>query len=491
MLLFFLISSIFVGILVILVIPSKNIIFLKFFSLLLSLFIFLFSFYLWLGFDLLESNFQYTYYFNWSEIYNITYSLGVDGISIFFVILTSLLVPICFLSSWGSINFRIKEFIVILLFTEFFLINIFCVTDLLFFYIFFESVLIPVFLLIGIWGSRQRKIHAAYQFFLYTLVGSLIMLIGVIFIYAHLGSTDIQYLFTVTFSKQRQLLLWFSFFMSLFVKIPMFPVHIWLPEAHVEAPTVGSVLLAGVLLKLGAYGFLRFSIPLFPHASLFFIPFIYMLSFFAIIYGALTTINQIDLKKIVAYSSIVHMGYTTLGIFSFTYQGIQGSLLLMLGHGFISSALFLCIGVMYDRYKTRIIQYYSAITIFMPLFSSIFLFFTLANIGLPGTINFVSELLVLFGISTKNYFLTILASFAIVLGAVYSIWLYNRIAFGKFLLQVSGNSYQFLYFFCDINKREFFMFVPLIFFTILLGFYPTLFFSTMEFSISKLLINNI
>lgn len=311
------------------------------------------------------------------------------------------------------------------------MLAVFCMLDLLLFYVFFESVLLPMFLIIGVWGSRERKIRAAYQFFLYTLIGSLFMLLAILLIYFQTGTTDLQVLFVSEFSLQRQLLLWFAFFASFAVKVPMIPVHIWLPEAHVEAPTSGSVILAGVLLKLGTYGFVRYSIPLFPEASVYFTPLIYTLSIIGVIYASLTTLRQIDLKKIIAYSSVAHMGFVTLGLFSLNVQGIEGALFLMLSHGFVASALFLCIGVLYDRTHTRLVKYYGGLVHVMPLFSVFFLIFTMGNLSLPGTSSFVGEFLILVGVFQTNPFVATFAATGMILGGAYSIWLYNRVVFGN------------------------------------------------------------
>jgi proton-translocating NADH-quinone oxidoreductase chain M len=338
-----------------------------------SLLNFLLSLNLWIFFDNSTSKFQFVTQFNWFEFLNMQWYIGIDGISLFFIILTTFLVPVCLLISWSSITHLVKEFLVAFLFLETFMIAVFCMLDLVLFYVFFESVLIPMFLIIGIWGSRERKIRAAYQFFLYTLIGSLFMLLAILLIYFQVGTTDLQVLMTTEFSERRQFFLWLAFFFSFAVKVPMIPFHIWLPEAHVEAPTSGSVILAGILLKLGTYGFLRFSIPLFPEATVYFTPLIYTLSVLGIIYASFTTLRQIDLKKIIAYSSVAHMGFVTLGLFSLNAQGIEGAILLMLSHGFVASALFLCIGILYDRTHTRLIRYYGGLVQTMPLFSFFFL----------------------------------------------------------------------------------------------------------------------
>ena len=460
-------------------IPKENTLIIKQTGLNISLLTFILSLYLWINFDNSTANFQFVTKIDWIPYSNLSFSLGIDGISLFFVILTTFLIPICLLTSWNSVKIYIKEYIIAFLVIESLLISVFIVLDLLLFYIFFESILIPMFLVIGIWGARERKIHAAYQFFIYTLFGSVLMLLGIMIIYFQVGTTDVQILLTSTFSEDKQKLLWLAFFASFAVKVPMVPVHIWLPEAHVEAPTAGSVLLAGILLKLGTYGFLRFSIPMFPDATIYFTPLIYTMSVIAIIYTSLTTLRQIDLKKIIAYASVGHMNFVTLGMFSLNVQGIEGSILVMLSHGIVSSALFLCIGVLYDRHKTRIVKYYRGMTITMPIFATIFLLFTLANISVPGTSSFIGEFLILVGTFQSNTLITVLASTGIVLGAAYSIWLYNRVAFGALT--------NYIVAFNDINKREMMIFVPFIILTLLMGIYPNIFIDTMHMSVSNLL----
>lgn len=338
-----------------------------------------------------------------------------------------------------------------------------------------------MFLMIGIWGSRQRKIHAAYQFFFYTLLGSILMLLGIIIIYLNIGTTDIQLLNNNYLTPERQIILWLAFFSSFAVKIPMLPVHIWLPEAHVEAPTAGSVLLAGVLLKLGTYGIVRFMIPLFPEAMLYFTPLVYTMCIISVIYAAATTIRQIDLKKIIAYSSVVHMNFALLGIFTNSVQGIEGSLYFMLGHGIVSSGLFLCIGMLYDRYHTRNILYFGGLVQTMPLFSTCFLILTLANLGLPGMINFIGEFLVLIATMKISFFAIMFASAGLILGAVYGIWLCNRLIYGQL-------RFYSLQKFVDINRREFFIMLPIIFLIFYMGIYPEIFLDTFNISINKYII---
>jgi proton-translocating NADH-quinone oxidoreductase chain M len=337
-----------------------------------------------------------------------------------------------------------------------------------------------MFLIVGVWGSRERKIRAAYQFFLYTLIGSVLMLLAILLIYYQVGTTDIQVLTTVPFSYNMQKVLFLAFFASLAVKVPMVPAHLWLPEAHSEAPTAGSVILAGVLLKMGGYGFLRFSIPMFPDATVYFTPLVYTLSVIAVIYTSLTTLRQVDMKRIIAYSSVAHMGFVTIGMFTLNVQGLEGSMLLMLSHGIVSSALFLCVGVIYDRHKTRIIKYYSGLTVKMPLFSIIFLFFILANMGFPGTSSFVSEFLVLIGAFKSNVFVTVLATTGVIWGAGYSIWLYNRVAFGN-IRTTHIEAFQ------DLDRKEFMVFVPCILLVLLMGIYPEIFLNVMHVSIQNLI----
>lgn len=479
-LLFLTVFSPFFFAIIILFINKNNIILLKLLSLLGSLFSFIFSLFLWIGYDVFNTSFQYTIYFNWFSFSNINYNLGIDGISILFIILTTFLVPLCILSSWKSVYFKVKEYFFLLLIIEFFLLNIFCVLDLFFFYVFFESILIPMFLLIGIWGSRERKIHAAYQFFIYTLLGSVLMLLGILLVAFHVGTTDIQIILNSTFTESRQIVLWLCFFVSFAVKVPMFPVHIWLPEAHVEAPTAGSVLLAGVLLKLGTYGIFRFLIPVFSYGTYYFLPFVYTLSIIGLFYGCFTTIRQIDLKKIVAYSSVVHMNFALVGLFTFNLQSLGGSLFLMLSHGLVSGGLFLCVGVLYDRYHTRLLKYYSGLALFMPNFALFFLVLTLANIGFPGTSSFLGEFLLIIGVMQFNFLSSVFISTSMVLGAVYGIWLYNRVMFGY-------TTYKFFYRFKDLTKREIFLFFPLISLVITSGLYSNSYFGVFNMSLFNLI----
>ena len=386
-----------IGSFLVLFIPSQYKETIKVIVLSFSLAEFLLSLMMWMSFDNSSSRFQFVEVYNWIESSNIIFYLGVDGISLFFILLTTLLIPICLLASWDAIKFNEKEYFIAFLAMEALVIAVFCVLDIILFYVFFESVLIPMFIIIGVWGSRERRIRAAYMFFLYTLLGSVLMLLAILYIYYQAGTTDYQILLTTTFDPEVQKLLWLAFFASFAVKVPMLPVHIWLPEAHVEAPTAGSVILAGILLKLGSYGFLRFSLPLFPYASVYFTPFIYSFACIAVIYTSLTAIRQTDLKRIIAYASVAHMNLVLIGMFVYNLQGLEGSILQQLSHGLVSGALFLCVGVIYDRHHTRLVKYYSGLAHTMPIYIAIFMFFSMANIALPGTSSFVGEFLILAG----------------------------------------------------------------------------------------------
>jgi len=437
------------------------------------------SLFLWIFFDKEYSRFQFIYDFAWIPSSNLNLSLGIDGISIFFVILTTLLIPLCLLASWDSVKVFHKEYVIAFLVMEALLILVFCVRDLLLFYIFFESVLIPMFLIIGVWGSRERKVRAAYMFFLYTLLGSVLMLLSILYIFFKVGSTDYETLLTVSFTETEQKFLFLAFFASFASKVPMLPLHIWLPEAHVEAPTAGSVVLAGILLKLGSYGLIRFSLPLFPEASLFFTPFVYCLSILGVIYTSLTAIRQTDLKRIIAYTSVAHMNLVVIGIFSFNVVGLEGAIVQSLSHGFVSSALFLIIGVVYDRHHTRMVKYYSGLVHTMPLFIIIFLIFTMANIALPGTSSFVGEFLILAGIFKVNTTACFFGATGMVLGGAYSLWLFNRVAYGNLKIQYLTN-------FQDITFREFLVFLPLLVGTFVMGIYPEIFLEVIHSSVNNL-----
>lgn len=483
------------GAFVILFIPYWKTAVIKKIALCFSLVCFVLSLLLWLLFDNSSTRFQFlsvsldhfdSYSFLISRLYKaesesaLHFVIGLDGISLFFVLLTTFLIPVCLLVAWQSVTVSVKEYALAFLIIETLMICVFSVLDLLLFYVFFESVLIPMFLIIGIWGSRERKIRAAYQFFLFTLFGSLFMLLALLLIYFQAGSTDIELLYSVSFSQSREYLLWLAFFASFAVKVPMLPVHIWLPEAHVEAPTAGSVLLAGIMLKLGTYAFLRFSIPLFPSASIQLAPIVLVLSLLAIVYISLLTCRQTDLKKIIAYSSVAHMNFVTLGLFSLNAQGVEGSVLLMLSHGIVSPALFLLVGALYERHKTRLVNYYSGSAIAMPVFASMFLIFTMANISLPGTSSFVGEFLVLSGALLNNSFAALIAASGMVLGAVYALFLLNRIVYGfcktDYIAAVS-----------DLSRRELFMFLPFLFIMFFIGIYAEPFLDVLRCSVGNLL----
>ena len=437
----------------------------KLVSLYASIVNFLVSIILWVNFDKLSPDFQFVERYAWlSE--NITYYIGVDGISIFLIILTTFLMPFCILISWNSIKDKIKEYMIAFLVLETLMIGVFSALDLVVFYLFFEACLIPMFLIIGIWGG-VRRVYATFKFFLYTLSGSVLMLIAIIYIYIVTGTTDIVKLDTYLFDYSIQTWLWLAFFISFAVKIPMFPVHTWLPDAHVEAPTAGAVILAGVLLKMGGYGLLRFSIPLFPVASYVFMDFVFILSVIAIIYTSFIAIAQEDIKKLIAYSSVAHMGFVTMGIFTFTEQGIQGAIFQMLSHGLISSALFLSVGVVYDRMHTREISVYGGVVRKMPVYASFFLVFTMANIGLPGTSGFVGEFLTLIGAFTVDIYVALFATTGVILSAVYALWLYKRV----FLGQIINDKLNVLE---DISSRELFILAPFVLLIILFGFYPNM-----------------
>ena len=468
-----------IGILLLCFMPARKKMLLRFVALNISFLSFLGSLFLCCAFNKSSGFFQFVTEFEWFPILNLNFSLGVDGISLFFLLLTTLLIPLCILISWNSINYNLKKFLIYFLILDFLLIGVFSVLDLLFFYIFFESVLIPMYLIIGVWGSRERKILAGYYFFLYTLLGSVVMLISVIYILKQVGTTDYETLLTFSFSNFEQKFLWFCFFLSFASKVPMVPVHLWLPEAHVEASTAGSVLLAGVLLKLGTYGFIRFSLPLFPQASFFFTPLVYSISVISVIYSSFTAIRQTDFKRIIAYTSIAHMNVVMLGIFSFNTIGIEGAILQSLSHGFVASALFLVIGVVYERYRTRLVQYYGGLATVMPIYIIIFCFFTIANISFPGTSSFVGEFLILAGSFKVNTTITVIGATGVIIGAAYSLWLFNRIAFGNLKTQYTQT-------FFDVSFREFMVFLPLILGTFIIGIYPNIFLTSIHMSVNYL-----
>jgi len=427
-----------------------------------TLLTFILSLLMWSAFDPTTAQFQFLEERAWFG--TIKYRMGVDGISMPFVALTAFLMPLCILASWQSITTRVKEYMIAFLVLETLMIGVFTSLDLVLFYLFFEGGLIPMFLIIGIWGG-QRRVYASFKFFLYTLAGSLLMLLAIMAIYWEAGTTDIPTLLTHGFPPEMQKWLWFAFLASFAVKLPMWPVHTWLPDAHVEAPTAGSVILAGILLKMGGYGFLRFSLPMFPLASAEFAPLIFALSVVAIIYTSLVALAQEDMKKLIAYSSVAHMGFVTIGIFTLTMQGLQGGIFQMLSHGIVSGALFLIVGVIYDRMHTREIAAYGGLVDRMPLYAFCFMVFTLANVGLPGTSGFVGEFLSLTGAFRVNSWVAVLATTGIILSAAYALWLYRRIIFGK----LEKPSLKFIQ---DLTWREIAVMTPLIVLTIFFGFYP-------------------
>ena len=467
------------GPIIIFLIPKNNNLLIKKTGFLFSSILFILTVFFWFKLNRFSSKFQLMTGKTWVQLFNLNISLGLDGISILFILLTTLLITICFLSSWNSIKYWIKEYLIGFLILELFLILVFSLLDLLLFFIFFESVLIPMFLIITIWGSRERKIKAAYLFFLYTLFGSVLMLLGIVYIYFRTGTTDYNTLLTIKFSIEEQKLLWLAFFASFAVKVPMWPLHVWLPEAHVEAPTTGSVILAGILLKLGTYGFIRFSLPLFPEATVYFTPLLYTLALIGILYTSLIAIRQLDLKRIIAYTSIAHMNLVLIGLFSCNFIGISGAILQSLSHGFVSSALFLIVGVLYDRHHTRLITYYSGLTYIMPLFSIFFLFFTLANIALPGTSSFIGEFLILSGSFRSNLIATFIGATGMIIGAIYSLWLLNRIIYGNLKIQYISR-------FSDISLHETISLLPLAILTFFMGIYPKPLVDTIIMPVNKI-----
>ncbi len=449
-------------------------------ALITSLATFLVSLVLWVRFDATKAGFQFEEKFDWVPALGIGYHMGIDGISLFFVLLSTLLTPICILASWDSIKVRVKEYMIAFLVLETFMVGMFCALDLALFYIFFEGVLIPMFLIIGVWGGK-RRVYAAFKFFLYTLLGSVLMLLAIIAIYWQVGTTDLPTAVEkLDLPFTWQCWLWLAFFASFAVKVPMWPVHTWLPDAHVEAPTAGSVILAGVLLKMGGYGFLRYSIPLLPEATQYFAPLVFGLSIVAIIYTSLVALVQEDMKKLIAYSSIAHMGFVTIGAFIMNMQSVQGSIFQMLSHGIVSAALFLCVGVVYDRMHTREIAAYGGLVHRMPRYAFTFMFFTLASVGLPGLSGFVGEFLVLVGTFKANTWVAFLATTGIILGAAYALWLYRKIVFGE----LTKDSLKGI---LDMNRREIALFLPLILITLWMGIYPSSFLDPMAPAVDKLI----
>lgn len=440
--------------------------FIRNFSLFWSLVILNYTFLLLFFFDPCSTDFQLLTKSLWLNSININVFFGIDGLALVFIQLTAFLLPVCVLLCWNkSLTNQSKDYLIAFFLLEAILFGVFSSLDILCFYLLFEAVLIPMFLVISFYGSRQRRIRSAYMLFLYTLFSSLIMFLAILFIFFKFGTTDYLVLKTVTFDSFSEKLCWVAFFLSFAVKMPLVPFHIWLPEAHCEAPTSGSVILAGILLKLGGFGFLRYSIGLFSDASCFFTPFVFIISVLGIVYASLTTIQQIDLKKIIAYSSVGHMGVVTIGIFSSLHQSILGAIFLMISHGIVSGALFLCIGILYERHHTRIIKYYSGLLVTMPVFSTFFTIFIMANIGLPGTSSFVGEFLIIAGCLLTNSLAALFCASGMVLGGCYSLWLLNRLLFGN-IKKYSINEYQ------DLTRIEFYYLLPYVFLTIFLGLYP-------------------
>ena len=452
----------------------------KYISIFISLVNFILSIYLWYKFDNSKNDFQFIENIDWIYGY-INYKVGVDGISILFIILTTFITPICILSVNSTIKNRVKDFLIAILVMESLMIGVFCSLDLVVFYLFFEAGLIPMFLIIGIWGG-ERRVYSAFKFFLYTLLGSVLMLVAIISIYWITGTTDVEKLYQMGIDAKYQKLLWLAFFSSFAVKTPMWPVHTWLPDAHVEAPTAGSVLLAAILLKMAGYGFIRFSIGLFPIGSEYFVNLIYVLSLIAIIYASLVALMQEDMKKLIAYSSVAHMGFVTLGIFTMTKQGLEGSILQMISHGIISAALFLCVGVIYDRMHTRQIKHYGGIVSVMPKYSIILMIFTLGALGLPGTTGFIGEFLILMGTFKDNFLVAVIASIGVILGAAYMLWLYKSVVFGELINKDLKNL-------IDLNKTELVILLILVFPSLFFGFYPEPLLNTVEASVSNLITN--
>ncbi len=442
---------------------------------------FVLSLALWIAFDPSTPDFQFVERHEWLGG-AISYHMGVDGMSVLFIILTTFLMVICILASWDSIKTRVKEYMIAFLIMETLMIGVFCALDLLVFYLFFEGGLIPMFLIIGIWGG-QRRVYASFKFFLYTLLGSVLMMLAMLTMYTVAGTADIPTLLTYHFDPELQKWLWLAFLASFAVKMPMWPVHTWLPDAHVEAPTAGSVILAGVLLKMGGYGFLRFSIPMFPAGSEYFSMLIYVLSVVAIIYTSLVALRQEDMKKLIAYSSVAHMGFVTLGLFTFNQQGVEGGIFQMLSHGIISGALFLCVGVVYDRIHTREIARYGGLVNRMPIYAFMFMIFMLGSVGLPGTSGFVGEFLTLIGAYQVNTWITFLAATGVILGATYMLWLYRRVIFGELV-------HEDLKSILDLNAREIAMFVPMVLIVIWMGVYPESFLKIMRVSVDNLVMHH-
>ncbi len=445
-----------------------------------SVIVFLLSLLLWVYFDPSTAAFQFVEKARWVKIggFEINYHMGIDGISLFFVLLSTLLTVICVIASWVSIHAQVKEYMIAFLVLETLMVGMFCALDFIVFYVFFEGVLIPMFLIIGIWGHGNR-VYAAFKFFLYTLLGSVLMLLAILAIYFQTGSTDIEAAMGHNFPFALQKWLFLAFMASFAVKVPMWPVHTWLPDAHVEAPTAGSVILAGVLLKMGGYGFLRFSLPMFPLASHYFTPLMFTLSAIAVIYTSLVALAQTNMKKLIAYSSVAHMGFVTMGLFAVTSEAVQGAIIQMLSHGLVSGALFLCVGVLYDRMHSYDIARYGGLVERMPAYAAIFMAFTLAAIGLPGTSGFIGEFLILLGTFRVSTLECFLAATAMFLGAAYMLYLYRRVIFGKITREDLRNI-------LDLTPREKAVFVPLLVLVLWMGIYPNSFLGPIRASVDHL-----
>lgn len=444
-------------------------------------FTFLLSLYLYIGFDPEIVGYQFEERADWITGSGISYHLGIDGISMPFILLATFLTPLSILASWKSITHRARDYMIAFLVLEVMMVGMFASLDMLMFYLFFEGVLIPMFIIIGVWGGAER-VYAAFKFFLYTLLGSVLMLVCMLVMYQMVGTTDIPALAAFAFSPEVQFWLFLGFFASFAVKVPMWPVHTWLPDAHVQAPTAGSMILAGVLLKMGGYGFLRFSLPMFPDASEYFAPFIFVLSIIAVIYTSLVALAQSDMKKLIAYSSVAHMGFVTIGIFTLTEQGIAGAMFQMISHGLVSAALFFCVGVVYDRLHTREISAYGGVVDAMPRYAAFFMFMMLAAVGLPGTSGFVGEMLVLVGAWEASHWVAILAATGLILGACYMLWLYRRVVFGRAekpeVLEMAA-----------LDRREVMIFVPLTILVLWFGIYPATLLDVMAYTVSDIMAN--
>ncbi len=446
-----------------------------------SLITFVLSLFIWFGFERGTADFQFVELHDWMPDFSIAYHMGVDGISMPFVLLSTLLTPLCILASWEAITKRVKEYMIAFLVLETLMVGMFCALNFVLFYVFFEGVLIPMFLIIGVWGG-ERRVYSAFKFFLYTLTGSVLLLLAILTIYYQTGTTDVPTLLTTALPAAMQNWLWLAFFASFAVKVPMWPVHTWLPDAHVEAPTAGSVILAGVLLKMGGYGFLRFSVPMLPLASELFTPLIFTLSVVAVIYTSLVALAQEDMKKLIAYSSVAHMGFVTIGIFCVNQQGLEGAMVQMLSHGVVSAALFLIVGVVYDRIHTRLIARYDGLVERMPAYALIFMLFMLASVGLPGTSGFVGEFLILVGIFQVNTWVALLTASGMVLGAAYMLYLYRRVIFG---IMTKDDLKAIV----DVGWREKLVFAPLVAVVFWMGIYPSSFIEVMAASISNIVQN--